>query len=51
MEKNPVIFEGISGKFGIRLHLGLNYPRPEETRINCQKGHREFLETYPSLVN
>jgi len=49
-EKNPTIFSGISGKFGIRLHAGPHYPRSLETRKSCQRGLVEFKQRYPDLV-
>lgn len=39
-EKSPDIFSEISGKFGIRLHSDLYYPRSEATRIACHKGFK-----------
>lgn len=50
-EKNPQIFSGISGNFGIRIHAGPHYPRSLSTRISCQRGYHEFYETYPELIN
>lgn len=44
------IFKGISGKFGIRLHVGPHYPRSEKTRKSCREGYAEFIKTYPELV-
>lgn len=49
-EKNPDIFSEISGKFGIRIHSGLHYPRSEETRIACRKGFHQFFNYYPELI-
>ncbi|KTD37708.1 FAD dependent oxidoreductase [Legionella nautarum] len=49
-EKNPDIFSGISGKFGIRLHDGLHYPRSAATRVNCRAHFEKFKEEYPELV-
>jgi len=49
-EKNADIFSQISGKFGIRLHLGPHYPRSEETRKHCRKGFDKFKATYPELL-
>lgn len=49
-EKNSDIFSEISGKFGIRLHSGLHYPRSEQTRIACHKGFSEFYRYYPELI-
>jgi hypothetical protein len=50
-EKNGEILNEISGNFGVRLHLGLHYPRSKQTRENCIKEYDEFLSTYPELVN
>ncbi len=50
-EKNSEILNEISGNFGVRLHLGLHYPRSEQTRQNCREEYDEFLRTYPDLVN
>src|SRR3990167_5616207 len=49
-EKNTDIFQQISGKFGIRLHLGPHYPRSASTRENCKKGFDEFKRYYPELI-
>jgi hypothetical protein len=49
-EKNSDIFNGISGKFGIRLHKGPHYPRSLETRKSCRRGYDEFQEQYTNLV-
>lgn len=50
-EKNPDIFSEISGKFGVRLHVGPHYPRSPATRKSCQQSFQEFYKTYPQLVN
>ena len=50
-ESEDAIFKGISGKFGIRIHVGPHYPRSRATRKSCQSGYHEFLVTYPELVN
>lgn len=50
-EQNQTLFSGISGTFGVRLHIGPHYPRSEETRENCRQGRSEFQETYPELIN
>ncbi len=50
-EKNDKIFNELSGNFGVRLHLGLHYPRSKKTREGCIAGYDEFLHTYPELVN
>jgi hypothetical protein len=49
-ESSDDIFKGISGKFGIRLHVGPHYPRSEKTRKSCREGYAEFIKTYPDLV-
>ncbi|KTC66624.1 glycine oxidase ThiO [Legionella adelaidensis] len=49
-ERNSRIFSGISGSFGIRLHLGPHYPRSPETRKSCQRCFSRFKEVYPELV-
>ncbi|MES2142511.1 MAG: hypothetical protein V4471_06510 [Pseudomonadota bacterium] len=49
-EKNSDIFSETSGKFGIRLHSGLHYPRSEATRIACYKGFNSFFHYYPELI-
>ncbi len=49
-EKNSQIFSGVSGKYGIRLHAGLHYPRSDKTRENCRSGFAKFRECYPELV-
>jgi len=51
LEKNSDLFEEVSGKFGIRLHMGPHYPRSEKTFASCQEGYVEFIKTYPELVN
>lgn len=50
-EQNSSSFGGISGTFGVRLHIGPHYPRSQETRENCREGRLEFQATYPELVN
>lgn len=50
-EKNSSSFGGISGTFGVRLHIGPHYPRSQETRKNCREGRLEFQATYPELIN
>src|SRR3990167_4919556 len=50
-EKNPMIFSGVSGKFGIRLHAGPHYPRSKATREGCHTGLNEFIKNYPELIN
>lgn len=50
-EQNRSSFDGISGTFGVRLHIGPHYPRSRETRENCREGRLEFQTTYPELVN
>ena len=50
LEKHADIFKGISGKFGIRCHSGLHYPRSQAMRVNCQERYAEFIKTYPDLV-
>ncbi len=49
-EKNSDVFQGISGKYGLRIHLGPHYPRSERTRQSCQDGLKEFLHDYPELL-
>lgn len=49
-ESNDDILKGISGNFGVRLHVGPHYPRSEKTRKNCRTGYDEFIKTYPNLV-
>jgi FAD dependent oxidoreductase len=49
-EKNSAILSEISGKFGVRLHVGLHYPRSEETRKTCQRAFKEFYDAYPELI-
>lgn len=49
-EKNPKIFNEISGNFGIRLHAGPHYPRSKKTRESCIRGFNEFKQRYPELV-
>lgn len=51
MEKNPSLFSGISGKFGVRLHAGPHYPRSDSTRAGCRSGLEEFQAKYPEFVN
>ena len=50
-EKDSEIFNGVSGKFGVRLHVGPHYPRSPATRKSCQQSYKEFCQTYPQLVN
>lgn len=50
-EKNSEILNELSGNFGVRLHLGLHYPRSKKTRENCLEGYDKFVATYPELVN
>ncbi len=50
-EKNSDIFNGVSGKFGVRVHAGPHYPRSPATRKNCQESYEEFCQAYPQLVN
>ena len=49
-EKLSDIFEGVSGKFGIRLHRGPHYPRSKSTRDSCQASFDKFRDLYPGLV-
>jgi len=49
-EKNADIFRGVSGTYGLRIHEGPHYPRSENTRKSCQRGHIRFRENYPDLV-
>lgn len=49
-EKNPRLFSEISGKFGIRLHIGPHYPRSPQTRRSCLYGFHEFSTKYPELI-
>ena len=49
-EKLPDIFEGVSGKFGIRLHKGPHYPRSKSTRDSCHASFDKFRDLYPELV-
>ncbi len=51
LEKNPRIFGRTSGKLGVRDHLGPHYPRSEETRKSCLRGHDKFSATYPELLS
>lgn len=50
-EKNDKIFNELSGNFGVRLHLGLHYPRSQKTREGCIAGYDEFKDTYGELLN
>ncbi|MCD6056073.1 MAG: Protoporphyrinogen oxidase [Gammaproteobacteria bacterium] len=50
-EKNNKIVNELSGNFGVRLHLGLHYPRSRATRESCLTGYEEFTRVYPDLVN
>lgn len=50
VEKEARIFQGISGKFGIRLHAGPHYPLSPATRETCHRGLEEFYKLYPGLV-
>ena len=50
LEKNPDMFEGISGAFGIRLHAGPHYPRSPKTRKSCHRDFERFMEIYPELI-
>lgn len=50
-ERNSEILNEISGNFGVRLHLGLHYPRSKRTRENCIEEYDDFVRTYPELVN
>ena len=45
------MFNGTSGKFGVRLHAGPHYPRSSATRKSCQQGSAEFRQKYPQLIN
>lgn len=49
-EKNSEIFSQISGKFGIRLHVGPHYPRSSATRLSCRSNFEKFKEEYPELI-
>ncbi|MCJ1249555.1 hypothetical protein MMC30_006781 [Trapelia coarctata] len=49
-EKLSDIFEGVSGKFGIRLHKGPHYPRSKSTRDSCHVSFDKFHDLYPELV-
>lgn len=50
IEKNGELFNGISGKFGIRLHAGPHYPRSLKTRESCRRDFNKFIREYESLV-
>lgn len=50
-ESQDAIFSGLSGKFGVRIHVGPHYPRSRSTRRTCQSGFNEFMQMYPELVN
>ncbi len=49
-EKKPMIFDQISGNFGIRLHAGPHYPRSQKTRQSCHRDYELFVSEYPELV-
>ncbi len=49
-EKNSVLMNEVSGKYGIRLHRGHHYQRSKKTRESCQRGFDAFQETYPELI-
>lgn len=49
-ERNESLFSGISGLFGIRLHVGPHYPRSQATRRSCLYGFQEFAAEYPELI-
>ncbi len=50
-EKNEDIFNGVSGRFGYRMHDGEHYPRSDLTQKLCRESSKRFSETYPELVN
>lgn len=49
-EAKSDIFQGCSGKFGVRLHAGPHYPRSKKTRESCQKNFATFRKIYSSLI-
>lgn len=50
IEREPDIFNGVSGSFGIRLHKGPHYPRSRSTREVCAATLERFCARYPELV-
>lgn len=51
LEKDKeLLSNGVSGKFGIRLHAGPHYPRSDETRAGCHRSFKKFKEEYPELL-
>lgn len=48
--KGNAISSGVSGEFGIRLHIGPHYLRSEDTRKNAQTCFGRFRKAYPDLV-
>jgi hypothetical protein len=49
-EKEDELFKGVSGNYGIRLHIGPHYPRSSITRRECLDGFYKFLNEYPDLI-
>lgn len=51
LEKASELFNGISGMFGIRLHVGPHYPRSKKTRDNCHETFEQFCKEFPEIIN
>lgn len=49
-EKEKSLFKGVSGYYGIRLHIGPHYPRSPITRRECLNGYYKFLDEYSELI-
>ena len=49
-EANRQIFQGISGKFGIRAHNGMHYPRSYNSRWDCRNEQGTIESFYPELL-
>lgn len=49
-EGNPEILRGLSGTFGVRIHIGPHYPLSQATRKACQSDYARFVECYKDIV-
>ncbi|KAI8062526.1 hypothetical protein BC940DRAFT_308467 [Gongronella butleri] len=49
-EKEAALFKGVSGSYGIRIHIGPHYPRSPITRRDCLAGYHRFVAEYPELI-
>lgn len=49
-ESNVEILRGLSGTFGVRIHIGPHYPQSEATRKACQSDYLRFVKEYQDII-